>query len=153
MPAVSDERNVPPALPEKDRQRGGKWYGAQTLAIDGTALAMAAVGFSREQDMLTGLGVTGFLVATPILHGTHGKGGRGWGSLGLRLALPAGGAIVSGENPALGAFFGAMGASVIDALRAYDDPKQAPPKARSRTVLLSPIVGKKSAGLTFAGSF
>jgi hypothetical protein len=152
-PAATDDRDLPPALPEKDLRNGGKWYGGQILAIDGTALAMAALGFGQEESSLSTVGVIGFLVATPIVHAAHGKGGRAWGSVGLRLALPAGGAIVSAENPVIGAFIGAMGASVIDALRAYDDRPRKQRGATRRTMQLSPMVGRTVGGLTVGGSF
>jgi hypothetical protein len=151
--AAADDRDLPAALPEKDLRNGGKWYGAQILAIDGTALAMATLGFGQEESSLSTVGVIGFLVATPIVHAAHGKGGRAWGSVGLRLALPAGGAIVSADNPGLGAFIGAMGASVIDALRAYDDRPRKQPRTTRRTMHLSPIMGRTVGGLTVGGSF
>jgi hypothetical protein len=151
--AVTDDRDLPPALPEKDPRNGGKWYGAQILAIDGTTLAMAALGFGNEDPDLAAVGALGFLVATPIVHGLHGKGGRGWGSVGLRLALPVGGAIIAGDSAEVGAFVGAMGATLIDALRAYDDPAPTRREASRRGMQVSPIVGRTVGGLTVGGSF
>jgi hypothetical protein len=145
------QREIAPALPEKDT-RSGKWYGVQTLTFDGASLAFLALGISEQESFPAGAGAIGFLIATPIVHAVHRKGGRAWGSLGLRVALPTGGAIVSGENPLIGALVGAMGASFIDALRAYDDPKPAA-MPRRQTMLVSPIVGRKGCGLSFGGSF
>ena len=161
---AADEPDIPLYVPEidrppekelgieKDRRSKGKWYGAETLAFDGLSLAAIALGVDREEGFVTGVGVVTYLLATPIVHATHGKGGRGWGSFGLRLALPASGALVSGDDPALGAFLGALGATLIDAVRAYEDPKRSVTAPR-RTMQLAPMVGRKGAALAFGGVF
>jgi hypothetical protein len=75
-----------PATPEK----ATTWYGYQTLATDGVALALlipAAGG---------GAGTSGFGVGSlamyglgaPIVHFAHGQIGKGFLDLGLRAAIP-----------------------------------------------------------------
>jgi hypothetical protein len=146
-----DPRAIGPP-PVLDTSSSGKWYGAQTLAFDGASLAILALGISEQEEFPAGLGAIGFLIATPIVHAAHRKGGRAWGSLGLRVALPSVGAIVSSENPLVGTFVGALGASFIDALRAYEDPKPAALSPR-QTLHLSPMVGRKGGGLSLGGWF
>src|SRR6188508_2350032 len=48
--ASQSQRDLAPSLSEKDAPSGGKWYGAQTLALDGTALAMLAFGVARQDE-------------------------------------------------------------------------------------------------------
>jgi hypothetical protein len=84
------------------------WYGWQTLAADaGAVLSIAAaVGLNKLEDecsaegghceayetgaiALLVLGAGTFVFGGPIVHFSHGYVGKGFGSLGMRLAAPA----------------------------------------------------------------
>jgi hypothetical protein len=79
--------------------RQGRWYGIQTLAMDGLAVLDSAIGFGTfvgENDsqtsaapgiaiMSVGIAFAGF--GTPILHFLHGNLLAGFVSMGLRVAI------------------------------------------------------------------
>jgi hypothetical protein len=91
-------RTDPPTPPSREP----RWYGGPILLIDLGAgiLAGAAAATSSE-----GLGVTAALsyVALPALvHGANGEGGHAAASVGLRVTLPATGALLGygiGHHP------------------------------------------------------
>jgi hypothetical protein len=61
--------------------------------------------------------------------------------------------MIAGEDPTVGILLGAMGASAIDALRAYDDPKRKLSATPRPTLQVAPLVGRKIGGLTLGGVF
>ena len=78
--------------PSTDPPKATHWYGYQTLATDGAALALAipamatsnsspSMGFGIASTAMYGLGA-------PIVHLTHGHVGKGLLDLGLRVAMP-----------------------------------------------------------------
>ncbi len=78
------------------------WYGAQTLAADGAAIALALVGgaASRSQGISNTLltaSVAAYGLGAPIVHIAHGRGGVAAGDLLLRIGAPF-----------LGGLFGAL---------------------------------------------
>lgn len=99
---------------------GTLWYGWQMLIIDTAGLALVLGAFSGEEALLwTGAGVQ--LVGGPVVHWAHGQLGRGFASLGLRVALPALGALAGvGQldlyGPFVGGAIGMLIAWVIDDL-------------------------------------
>ena len=134
---VYDTPPKPPEGPEHEI-----WYGEQTLLLDGASAAMfVGAGLTARSGtnlpgMLAVAGTMTFVFAPPIVHFAHGRIGPGFGSFGLRVALPLevafdglliGAALTSNNNnsedvPAgpiygglIGLGLGAVGASIIDA--------------------------------------
>ena len=92
-------RTVPERVDEPKELR--RWYGYQTLVIDGAALAGSlALTVGRERSDRTDNGarmlalpyLIGFLVS-PWVHAFHGRVGTAFGSLALRALAPALGAV------------------------------------------------------------
>lgn len=80
--------------------KGGRWYGWQTLAVDGASMtllltgALVAGSSTRNEGMLgarvlVGGSLLGFALGAPVVHVVNGEPGRAAGSLGLRVGLPA----------------------------------------------------------------
>jgi hypothetical protein len=152
------------------------WYGWQVLAGDGAWVLGTAGCLAAGGDNLCLVPALGYLVAGPVIHGTHGKAGRAFGSAGLRAGLPLAGAVLGaavancsdsdgkldfcglGET-ALGFLAGMATAIVIDAVWAYDEPPvervaRAPSRPSFMTIaqpIASPTVGGATFG--FAGRF
>ena len=142
------------------------WYGWQTLALDGASLGGLGIGaelFAAQgshetlaPQVLLWSGFAGSTVGAPIVHWVHGNVGKGFGSLGLRVA---GWLLVAVGNPeggrgnpgvaALGvAVFGS--AVVLDAaVFGYSDRSDANLASRQ---WVSPAFGK-SRGLTLGSTF
>jgi hypothetical protein len=76
------------------------WYGYQTLATDGGAVAfMVALGASHDHASQQGLMVgalTMYELGAPTVHFAHHQVGRGFIDLGLRIGLPVVGTVVGG---------------------------------------------------------
>jgi hypothetical protein len=78
------------------------WYGWQTLLVDAAGpaallTARAAVGPSFPSTVGPAFWVAGastYALGAPVVHAAHGQWGRAAGSLGLRLGLPLGAALV-----------------------------------------------------------
>ena len=101
QPAPSAAAERAPASPESvepttdaerppiDDQRGegATWYGHLTLLADAGSIGLLVLGASQGMGGLVGLGLLGYVVATPILHWAHDND---WapGSLVLRIASP-----------------------------------------------------------------
>lgn len=71
------------------------WYGWQILITDVAAAGFVLAGSSdrsSEGTMYTLAGFT-YVLGGPIVHWGHGYAGRGWGSFGMRIGLPIGGAL------------------------------------------------------------
>ena len=86
-----------------------KWYGWETLLVDGAALTLGSVLMAAGDDYdTTGLGagvlITGYAVGGPIVHWSNGQVGKGFASLGLRLGAPI---VVGFGGLAFGALLGA----------------------------------------------
>lgn len=159
-----------PAQPEPERDRAEawspprqrterRWYGHQTLLVDGASIAALFAD--------PGLGAGGLILGGPVVHTAHGHVGKALGSLGLRVGAPiAGGAAgmafegaasggCSGEwgclrGAVVGFFVGAVSAIAIDsAVLANED---VPASERGPSVGLKPSIsiGKRdlAAGLT-----
>jgi hypothetical protein len=73
----------PPSPPPTER----RWYGHQTLIVDGLSLSFIALGI-RNTPQLAEVGLAGFLFGAPTVHWAHGHVGKGFGSLALRLVPP-----------------------------------------------------------------
>jgi hypothetical protein len=166
-PPIEGEPKAPPSF---------SWYGYQTLAVDGVAVALAILGERNNSDgvMLTGGGL--YLLGAPAVHGLHRRTPAMLGSLGLRIFLPvivsavAGATadcrvqVVNDENcdfgeRLVGAGIGLGAAMLLDAaLLAWETGTVATTKGRmpsppSRTLSLSPVLSRGGAGLALGGLF
>src|SRR5262249_38636350 len=66
-----------------------RWYGGQTLAVDGAAVAVL-VGSAGANFRAGGyLALAVYALGPPAVHVTHGNYGRAGASLGIRLVAPA----------------------------------------------------------------
>ncbi len=104
------------------------WYGWQTLAADLPTLVLFDVGVLTKRDVVAGVGLSGFALATPGIHFAHQATGPGIVSLASRLVLPLGGfavgrlVLVSATGmadrtkTAIGVSAGAAAAAAIDAV-------------------------------------
>jgi hypothetical protein len=78
---AGDER--PPDL--HSDSHGPRWYGWQTLLVDGLSLGLTMAGGAIDSSELAILGISGMLLAAPIVHFGH-HNVLGTLSLGLRVA-------------------------------------------------------------------
>lgn len=94
-----------PADAPADAPAPTHWYGYQTLAVDGAALALTIPAMASSSSGQQG----GFAIASsltyglggPIVHFSHGAIGKGFANLGLRVGMPL----------VLGAIGGLLGAA------------------------------------------
>jgi hypothetical protein len=126
------------------------WYGWQILLIDGgatlTGIAAATSSNSTAGGALGVVALAAYMLGGPIVHWSHGNVGRGFASLGLRVALPTVGLVAAGvgakndpgngDGLAPGAAVGLLvvlpagiiAASAIDtSALAYEAPRPPPP--------------------------
>ncbi len=146
-----------------------RWYGWQTLATDGAAIALA--GLSMASDGSTSSAIFGasalgtYVLGGPTVHAAHGRWGAAAGSLALRVVTPVAGALVGGLvgstsntngwdglangalGMALGFFLGTGVASALDSAALSHEKTDEPPKdedapraARPAPVRLVPLV-------------
>jgi hypothetical protein len=94
-----------------------EWYGWQTLAVDVGAVALAGIATRQGSASLAYLAIGSYALAAPIVHFAHGEGGRGGGSLGLRLGLPilVGFALSQAEQSNCSGEFCGLGGLVVGA--------------------------------------
>lgn len=149
-----------------------RWYGWQTLLLDGAAIALTVGGAGLDgndaaQTPALGLALGTYLAGGPVVHLLHGHPGKAALSLGLRVGVPVtAGAIAAaatqckpeldGEACGMGtviatigsAALGAVVASIIDGTAIARDPV---PNAPS----VSPVVqvGKNGGVVGLAGRF
>src|SRR5438552_8266040 len=83
-PAPVDVAPAPPRV----------WYGWQPLIADAAAAGLFVGGLATERYEVADLGLAGFALASPIIHGAHRHGVKAVGALALRVALPITGALV-----------------------------------------------------------
>jgi len=129
-----------------------RWYGYQTLAADGAAAVLLSGGLALTvHDLhadgdsipvlgvgLTAVGFGAYCLGGPITHFSHGHAGKGFASLGVRVAGPLVGlglgALASdiathSKNQVgipIGAAAGALGAMALDASVLAWEKKPAP---------------------------
>jgi hypothetical protein len=186
--AAGGEAEAPKAVPASDDtpEADGKvwdkppkmrWYGEQTLLADAGSVvfliagAVASDGSSRAGhqagDVLIGIGGAGYWLGAPIVHAAHGQWGGAAGSLGLRVGLPLGGALVggllglaacggsSGDSeigcPGVGAAIGAVGGAIaapfVDAFALAYEPGPRPSREAAVAPTFSFVRGGGSVGL------
>ncbi|WP_394836532.1 hypothetical protein LVJ94_06455 [Pendulispora rubella] len=157
-----------PTRADASEDEGRHWIGYQTVIVDVASLVSAAGGLAFvpkiEGDsgasegapvvVLMGLGIMGYVFGGPIVHWTHERLGKGFLSLGFRIAGPLAGLGVGaliptlvgpGDNLAgslIGASAGAGLAMVLDAtLLGFE---RAPKKTASRWQL-APMISTPTA--------
>jgi hypothetical protein len=72
------------------------WYGAPIIIADGVSTLVATVGGVATGGVLTAVGAGTFILVPPIIHWARGNVAKGFGSLGLRVGMPAGGTLIGG---------------------------------------------------------
>lgn len=78
-----------PAIDGRRGASGTQWYGWQTLGVDGAGAALLAAGLLTWTTEPTAVGYGALLLGAPIVHASHRNFGRAFGSLGLRVLIPA----------------------------------------------------------------
>jgi hypothetical protein len=125
-PSVADFTKSPHSSAPKTR-----WYGWQIIPIDAAALGVIAVALALGEDAVPApavIALGAYAVGGPIVHLVHGRPLIALGSFGLRVGMPAVGALVgsAGENckddkctggwpTAVGGLVGAITAMSLDA--------------------------------------
>jgi hypothetical protein len=94
------------------------WYGWQILISGGASVAVSlgsfAVSESSTAVSMRIVGVAGYVLGGPMIHGVHGSGWNALASFGINLLSPALlGAIGFGLGAAEGSDYGALGGLVI----------------------------------------
>jgi hypothetical protein len=167
-----------PALTGSER----RWYGWQSLLVDGASVSLLAVdgaliSMAARGDATFDAGATllvlapgvlggfGYLLGGPVVHWAHGKVGTGFLSLGLRVVAPLAGLGVGALIPGvagydntvgglIGTGAGAGAAMVIDdTLLAHETTT---PRASSRSAIrIAPTwdARQHGAGLKVIGTF
>jgi len=97
--ARADDDSTTTTTQKVQREPVENWYGGQTLAADGAAIALALAGgaTTRAPSVSTGLAalsVGTYVLGGPIVHATHGRGGIGLADLVLRLSAPIVGGVL-----------------------------------------------------------
>ncbi|HMF39352.1 MAG TPA: hypothetical protein VKQ32_01600 [Polyangia bacterium] len=171
--ARADEPAAAPASGET------RWYGWETMASDGTAIALWAAAaylgdakytsgsFQTYQDManLTAiLGVGAYVLGGPVLHAQRGNWNSFGGSLVVRLGLPAAGILVGvlagaaacGPGiddevpcPVVGGMLG-VAAGALAAMIVDSAVLAREPVERDRGASVQPLVVPTSGGASFA---
>lgn len=152
-----------PALPTRER----RWYGWQTLATDGVAIGLSVLSLSTVEtrnssasSVFAVVSASTFLCGAPVVHFAHGHVGKGFGSLGLRLGLPVGGALIAaaiarpcggdfgclGES-ALGFLVGTGSAIAIDAAVLANEEVSRPRQGLVATPVVAAVPGQAWAGV------
>jgi hypothetical protein len=111
------EDDRPPPRPKE------RWYGWQTLLADGAAISIGVAAIAADTPGLFAGSAVAYLLAPPMIHLHHARGGAAGGSLGLRLGGPLLGAVIgggsceesSGACASWGLVVGAVAAMLIDA--------------------------------------
>lgn len=73
-----------------------RWYGGQTLAVDGIMLTSGLLLGSSGLAPLAGISILGYFAGGPMVHGAHDRGWAALGSFGLRLGGPLAGVAIAG---------------------------------------------------------
>jgi hypothetical protein len=175
--AADDEVRQHTATPTANAE-STRWYGWQTLIVDGSAVGLMAIGGSYG----VALGVTAYAFGGPMVHGVHGRSGVALGDFLLRVGAPlVAGAMGYGigagnpsqcspdrlwcdrdapalEGAAVGVLAGAGLAVLLDAALIAREtvPSDAPESTGSATVRWSPrmaVTPRGEPNLGVGGSF
>jgi hypothetical protein len=155
--------------PVDDMASERHWYGAPILIADAAAAGAILASVYFRSDTLIGAGLVSFAGVPPVVHALHRRGGRGLGSLGLRLGLPIVGAFIGGglvdrskchieddgcvlAGVLTGAGIGMALAAIADQFLAFDRHEtRAKPSAFAIAPTLS--VGRTGGSVGLAGAF
>lgn len=118
---------VMPTAPEPRTRH--VWYGWQTLIADASAVALLTSGWAAKEGSLAMVGAAGYFVGGPVVHWSRGRVGRGFASLGLRIAGPVLGDGLATANELSAIFAGCVGAMLLDAAALTHETVQEAPKA------------------------
>jgi len=132
-PAPVDRRDTarPPAPPAARR-----WYGWKLMMADAVGLSLIAGGVQDNNAGLAALGGLGLVIAVPVIHRAHPRGGSGFLAVVLRIGGATLGGLAGGSD---GAALGYLGAAVVDdALLAKQDAE--PPSSPAIAGSLVPAV-------------
>ncbi len=146
----------PPPRRTAAAEQATHWYGWQILIVDLAAitLASASLGVGSTTGYYTAGGLQ--LLGGPIVHWSHGRVGAGFGSLGLRVLVPAGAAALGSMKGTtgllVGASLGSLVAMVVDIAALANEPVEAGPAARGGW---SPVIAiaPREFALGVAGTF
>ncbi len=173
---ADDESATATATSDTEIETVERWYGWQTLAADGAALALVIGGAAVTSQVDQGAyiimaGGVVHVVGGPIIHFTHQRIAAGFGSMGLRAALPVFGAAIgaSAEDCSggfvcglvggfIGFFLGFSGSIAIDAAAlAYEETTPEDPNygraAPTPTWAVLPNLTADQTGLAVIGTF
>jgi len=85
--AASPEADTPSKTVKPSKET--VWYGHQTLAVDGVAIGMMALGLSSSsRTNLAWIGLGTYALGAPTVHMVHGNWGRGIADVGIRVGAP-----------------------------------------------------------------
>jgi hypothetical protein len=132
------------SLTVRDEGAQRPWYGWQILITDVAAAGFVLAGSSdrhTEGTLYTLAGFT-YVLGGPIVHWSHGYAGRGWGSFGMRIGLPIGGALMglvadsrNGDTAVGGLVLGYLAAVVLDVVVLGFEKDEAPKRPVSGPVV------------------
>jgi hypothetical protein len=147
--AMDDEPTPPPhkpgATPAETAPTHERWYGLPMLLVEPVAFAAVVGGASSDNSELVTVGVLGMVLISPLVHGYHDHGARGWGGFFLRGGGALIGAISAGST---GAAVGYGAGFLTDAfLLARDEAPDAP------SVMPVVDLGEGHASFGLAGTF
>lgn len=143
------------------------WYGWQNMIVDGASIGVFVFGLTRESAPIAWSGVMGMGLGSAAVHFTHDNVGRGFASVGLRVALPALGYFIGNAASCggghedyeggcewmpqvIGLGVGALVAMAIDdGALAHEDVKKTPENTVIPTMGAAPSPDGKSRTLTF----
>jgi hypothetical protein len=161
----------PPADVADSGESKSRWYGWQTLIVDGSTLALMFVAVSSESagSTFAAIGSTAYFLGAPIVHLAHGNPGRGGLSLLSRIGLPLTGALVGYRvetcqssadlcgvaGLVLGGLIGIGAAIAVDAaaLAWEDEPAKAAFSPSAFRLHIAPTLGRNAGGLGLGGVF
>jgi hypothetical protein len=141
---------------DTDARHPREWtsYAAHTLIVDGIALGVFLAGAASESDELMMLGVATYGLGPPVVHASHGRFGRAWGSFGVRVGAPLLGVQVGGyEHFIEGAAVGVAAAIAIDALLLARKPGPTPAPAARVQLVPALRASRSGVSLGMAGLF
>jgi hypothetical protein len=73
----------------KPKVKTTKWYGWQGIVSDVPSLLFMVSGLIVDNTIVSGIGLVGYSIGTPLTHFFHDNVGRGLISLSLRVGIPA----------------------------------------------------------------
>jgi hypothetical protein len=160
--AYGDSQLEPLESPEPPRVES---YRGTALSADGVALGLVAAGIATDGKVLSLLGVSTYVLASPLGHLSHRRYGRAAASVAMRVGLPLLGALIgdgmsrdcagdcvdlpAGMFVAIGA--GVVTASAIDALfLARGDARSSSSRSQTWTPVAAPTRGGVALGISGA---